>query len=271
MMLDSDEFFTELEFEDCPVSANERRSLLNGTPWAAFATIARVAASSHDAGVAASKLEEISGFQLLRATLEDRFIKRSQLLRCFRTVNDARALINQIRFKHLPQYRRAASDEQARQQRFLGVIEAAERNGADRQSARELREFLRSQLRSSELAKATDQLWRDMDRDLSAVIHELEEYSDDFEALRVLESCPAAFSTEELNELRPLLGLYGFELRQRLAPSATPELVRERQLRWRSIAAQTPDDDVRYVVAERAYTRYGLILEELLHGSSPAP
>src|SRR5262249_8545602 len=85
------------------VSTSERRNLLADTPWAAFASIARAAASRDDVGVVASILEEISGFELLRSTLEDRFIKRSQLLRCFRVVNDARALVSQIRFQYLAQ------------------------------------------------------------------------------------------------------------------------------------------------------------------------
>jgi hypothetical protein len=74
-------------------------------------------------------------------------------------------------------------------------------------------------------------------------------------------------STAELAELRPLLGLYGDEVTKRLPPgAATAEYVGWRQMYWGRKRAEAPHETVEYTVADRAYIRYGLILDEILGG-----
>ena len=72
------------------------------------------------------------------------------------------------------------------------------------------------------------------------------------------------FSPAELDELRALLGLYGLELDKRLPPSRIAvAYVEQRQQYWSEIGARDRDP-VRVLVAERAVSRYGHILDELL-------
>ena len=76
------------------------------------------------------------------------------------------------------------------------------------------------------------------------------------------------FSAAELAELRPLLGLYGGEVAKRLPPgAANAEYAGWRQMYWGQRRAEAAYDTVEYAVALRAYTRYGLILDEILEGS----
>jgi hypothetical protein len=106
-----------------------------------------------------------------------------------------------------------------------------------------------------------------LDAELSALFSRLLEYNEDFEVLQKLEGSKDAFSAAELAELRPLLGLYGDEVKKRLPPgAATAEYVGWRQMYWGRKRAEAPHGTVEYTVTDQAYTRYGLILDEILGG-----
>jgi hypothetical protein len=101
------------------------------------------------------------------------------------------------------------------------------------------------------------------------LFHRLLEYNEDFEILQKLEGSNGNFSETELDELRPLLGLYGGEVEKRLPPGkANAEYVGERQMYWGRRRAETPYGSIGYAVADQAYIRYGLILDEILEGPS---
>jgi len=76
---------------------------------------------------------------------------------------------------------------------------------------------------------------------------------------------PIVPAAAELAELRPLLGLYGGEIEKRLPPGAVNvEYVGWRQMYWGRKRAEASYGSTEYTVAEQAYTRYGLILDEIL-------
>lgn len=263
MLLDSAEIFTEEDFDDCPISAAERRKLLDNVPWRAFATIAQFAADDRlTKSQIIEQLDELTGFRALEKVLEDNFIKRGHILRCYRIVNDARKILQRIRFDHLPECRRIARDDQAMLDRFVDFIE---QDDAKSPVALELKAFLQGHLNGQQQLLQVNNLWRELDRELGMLYHDLLEYNADFDALRLLEDHIDDFASDELGELRALLGLYGMETDKRIrSTNLDIDYVGKRQLAWRQTRDSTPYGTFRRQVAERAFTRYGLILNELL-------
>jgi len=127
------------------------------------------------------RLEQICGFRPLWEILNKHFVDRGHILRCYRIINDARKVLNEIRFTYLP--------ERLKQ---IG-----------RQNDR--------------LVNELETLYRDLDIDFATLLHHLSEYNKDFEVLQNLEIPDGNFfEADELDELRPLLGLYGLEVEKEI-------------------------------------------------------
>jgi hypothetical protein len=259
-LLDSDELY-EMDFDDCPVSVDDRLALRGTMPWTVFTTIARVAADPAMDGPAVMRhLEDLAGFAPLREVLERHFFKRARFLRCYAVLNDARKLLNDIRYRQLPGFRKCDREDRARRERFLGFIRAA---GGDPAIARELEDFVASQCGTAGRADPLEGAIKELDRNLGRLFHDLEEHNADFEALELLNKSPHLFSADELDELRSVLGLYGVDIPKRLARGqASVDYVAQRQQAWSEARGQTRDA-IRQGLAERAEARYGLILHEL--------
>jgi len=265
MLLDAEEFFCDFDFPESPVDPTERRELLGEMKWGVFTTIARVAADpALDLEGTVERLEETTGFGPLRKILNRHFIERGHILRCYRIADDAREVLNEIRFTHLPERRKEARREKDRMERFLGFIS---RPGGDPATAQELEDFVRDHLDADRLIKELETLYAELDAELSALFSQLLEYNEDFEALQKLEEADGDFSEAELAELRPLLGLYGAEIKDRLPPGCGAEYAGMRQMYWGSRRVEAPYGTVVQVVADQAFNRYGMILGELLDGS----
>jgi hypothetical protein len=209
-----------------------------------------------------AQLRELSGFEQLRKTLEQRFFTRGQLLRWYRIVNDARRIHRSLQYTHIPKMREQERKNRQRFEQFLTFVSNVQ---GDANVKHDLQDFLRMQLRLTGREHDIQEFWNQTDEQLSALYHELEEHNADFVALQQIEEGANQFSDEERNELQPLFGLYGAELEQRLAAGAAQaNYVRERQLAWRLVEYESAAGSSRRQVAERAQTRYGLILDELL-------
>ena len=263
VLLDSQELFCDLDLPDSPVGPAERRDLLGDMKWGVFATIARVVAHPGlDLDEAVEQLEEISGFEPLWGVLNTHFIQRGHIVRCYRIARDAWDVLNEIRYTHLPERRRETSQDKRRLDRFLRFIR---RPGGDPETAAELEDFVLSHLDTNRRMNELEALHRDLDGELSAMFNQLLEHNEDFEVLQKLETSDGNFSEAELAELRPLLGLYGGGVEQRLPPgAANAEYVGWRQMYWGRRRTEAPSGSVQHAVADRAFTRYGLILDELL-------
>jgi hypothetical protein len=266
-LLASEEFFRELEMDDCPVSPAERERLLGEMPWAVFTTLARAAASAAFEPVATeAQWRSLSGFDRLRDLLDRHFVRRAQFLRSYRIVNDARSLLNEVRFKHMPEQRKADRERRAQLDRFLGFVRGV---GGDPAVARELEDFL---VRQSGLQKGCEDLeatWKSLDRRLAEFVHELEELNADFEALQALDDYAPTFSAAELDELRSLFGLYGLEPAQRVHGRTDTAHLAARQQHWLRVSTQ--EDHVhRRAAAERAIAAYGNVIVSLAPGKEAA-
>ena len=263
MLLDAEEFFSDFDFPDSPVGPAERRELLGDMKWGVFTTIARVAADPKlNLDGVVERLEEATGFKPLWEILNKHFIERGYILRCYRIAGDAREVLNEIRYTHLPELRKGTRQEKDRLDRFLRFIQGA---GGDPVTAKEIEDFVRTHLDVNRQVNELETLHRDLDAELGSLFIRLLEYNEDFEVLQELEGSNGEFSAAELAELRPLLGLYGGEVEKRLPPGAVnAEYVGWRQMYWGRKMAEAPYGTVEHAVADRAYTRYGLILDELL-------
>jgi hypothetical protein len=266
--LDSEELYLELESDDCPLTTAQRRELLGNMPWTVFTTIARVAADPALSGAeVVARLEELSGFGPLTAILQRHFFQRGRFLRCFRILRDARKLLNEVRFQHLPAFRKHDRDDLARRERFLQFIRSS---SGDPAVARELEEFVRLQCGTARRAERLEVVVKDLDRNFGRLYHELEEYNADFQALEQLEQHASLFSVEERQELQSLFGLYGLEPDKRLPPGkATLEHVAERQQHWIDVRHRAREP-VRRQLAERAEACYGLLLHEMMQQAQQA-
>lgn len=267
MLLDSHEFFCGAGFEelfaDCPVGLAERRALVGDLPWTVFTTLARAATDPGlDADGALERLRGIAGFAPLRALLERHFFQRGQLLRAYRIVRDARRLVQGLQFTLLPKVRREARQERAQAGRFLGFIRDAK---GDPAVAAELEAFVRGYLRPDERLQALEDLCAELDGDFSRLFHELEAHNADFEALQSIDEQPGAFSVTEVEELRALFGLYGLEPGHRLAGHGDgADYIATRQQYWNAVGLRSPQASLRQRVAERAFCRYGMLLDAAL-------
>jgi hypothetical protein len=266
MLLDAEEFFCDFDLPDSPVDPAERRELLGDMKWGVFTTIARVAADPGlDLDGVVKRLEETTGFGPLREILNEHFIERGHVLRCYRIANDAQEVLNEIRYAHLPKRRKEMRRENDRLQRFLSFIRGTR---GDPATAAELEDFVRGHLDVNRRMDELETLHAELEAELSALFSQLLEYNEDFEVLQNLEGSDGAFSAAELAELRPLLGLYGDEIEKRLPPgAANVEYVGWRQMYWGRKRAEASYGSTEYTVADQAYTRYGLILDEILGGS----
>jgi len=266
VLLDAEEFFCDFDLPDSPVGPAERRELLGDMKWGVFTTIARVTADPElDLDGVVERLEEITGFKPLWELLNEHFIERGHILRCYRIANDAQETLNEVRYTHLPKLRKGIRQEKDRLDRFLRYIRGVD---GDPATAEELEDFVRSHLDVNRRVNDLETLHGELDAELGGLFLQLLEYNDDFEVLQKLENSDGNFSGAELTELRPLLGLYGHEIEKRLPPgAANAEYVGCRQMYWGRRRAEAAYDTVEYTVSDQAYTRYGLIIGEILDES----
>jgi hypothetical protein len=263
MLLDDPAFFKDMDLPECPVGTTERRELLGETNWAVFATVAAVAAD-RELGIdeVEKKLEEITGLGPLWEILTKHFIERGHILRCYRIARDAQEVLKRLRFEYLPQHRKELNRENERLERYVGFIR---RPGGDPITAAELESFVRANLDASRRTTELEKLYWDLGGEWGLLYSQLEEYNGDFEALQKLQEADHAFSQDELNELRPLLGQYGGELEKRLPPGRVDaDYAGQRQRYWKRKREEAPYGSLRYAVADQAFDRLALIIDELL-------
>lgn len=268
-LLENDTFFITEEPPDCPVSAAERRRLIEGLDWGVAVAITRLAADptlTEDQVVA--RIRDLSGFDRLRDVLERRFVRRGQFLRCYRIANDAKRLLDEVKYRHLLPSREKLRHDTARRDRFLAFLQSAAHAAADPTVAAELQAFVRQHLVPGR--GDLDRVVEDLERDLGRLLAALEAYSADYEALQDVEDHQPLFTPAEIEELRAIFGLYGLETDRRLPPGhRTLAHVEDRQPYWSDVAL-LDRRPIRRAVADAAVRRYGLILEEL-DAAGPSP
>lgn len=258
--LNDEDLFLELDPSEYPIPIEEREALLGNMEWMVFTTIARIAADDRlDIDAVKQRVNDLAGFDRLKEVLERHIFKRSQVLRCHRILNDADRVLKTIRFKHLPELRKRDREDKAKQDQYLTFIRQAPGNPS---IARELEALVQERL--AKRAERAEAVLEQLERDFGSLSSQLNQYSQDFEALHQALEQKNVFSPTELDELQAVLGLYGIELEKRLLPSQIAlGYVRERQIYWREISIDDANP-VRRDVAQQVVSRYGFILEEIV-------
>ena len=234
---------------DWPIPVEQRKELRNDIEWRVFATIAR-AAMEHGFNLeeTGKELNALAGFDQLRKVLDLHIFERSRLLRCYSKVNQARQILNELRY--LPPVDKRDGEGKAKLERYLKFIQRGA--GDDAATAQEIEVLVKKSLALQ--VESLDTIVDMLDRDLADIFWELKHYNEDFGALQKVIRYKNLFSDAEVNELQALLGLYGLETENGLSL----EYVKERQSVWRriSMVALNP---IRQDVAKQAVDRYGLI------------
>ena len=239
------------DYDDCPVSVEKRKALIEKMPWRVWVLLARALfAQEHDAAIA--ELKAISGFEELHRLIHDHFFKRSRLLRCFRIINDLAVIVDEIQRTRLYDYRRDIQKAKKELIEFTDFIIAHPEGKSD--TANRLRRYLEAHVpedRAAELEEGTEEV---ADK-LEEVRDQLGSINRQFHGLQLLEqAADDVFTPEEVAELQALFGLYAQESSQR-------DDVSQRQIYWRQAHMQSRDR-LRKQVADQAVYFYGQRLAE---------
>jgi hypothetical protein len=255
-LLNSDRAYLR-EYEDCPVSVEQRQALMEGLDWRVFVLLARTL-YDHEPDEALRVLEDVSGFKVLRRLIEDHFFKRSKLLRCFRIVSELQGIIDEIQRTRLFTYRRELARMKVELLEFTDFIIAHPEGKSD--VANRLRLYLERNVPDDESIKLEVRATALGDQ-LDEVLIQLEAVNQQFDGLRMLEQAgSAAFSKVEIDELQDLFGLYA-SARNKSADESVND-VAKRQIYWRQTGPQSRDP-MRRKVASLAVLFYGKRLAEL--------
>ncbi|MEJ2887952.1 dynamin family protein [Actinomycetospora aeridis] len=262
-MLAAEQRFVEREYDDCPVDAPTRRSLLDElTPdvrvWAVFAAIARYIVEHGDESTAelAAGLGELTRLDALRQVLDRHLLARGHILRCHRALLDAKDVIDGAR-RRLAEDRAAGGRErQRRADRMLAFVRAAD---GDPTVGEEIAQLIRTSVAAVAEPRA-EEACADVARELEELEEVLVAHNADFEALQAIERNRADFTAEELDELQAVLGLRGLSDTDRLPRGVGPEYVSARMLFWKERAARAATRSARRLAADQAFVRYGHLL-----------
>jgi ribosome biogenesis GTPase A len=263
LLLKDERLFTGYDPEGCAVPSVERRDLYEAAAceWRVFATMFESAREAATVTALRADLEDVAGFDLLRRTLEEQFLTRAQMLRCFRLAASARELLRELWFGQVSERKRRLGEDLQRSDRFLAFVRDAP---GDHATATELLDHLTAERRRLLEVPQLESAFKRADSRLGELLDLLGEFSADFAALQELEAAPpSTFSDDEDDELRALLGLYGADPQRRLRGEVRMEHCLQQQVRWRLSRDGARRGSVRWRVADRAHTRLGLIITSL--------
>jgi hypothetical protein len=207
-----------------------------------------------------ARIGELSGFDRLHKVLNEQFFERGHILRCFRIMNDAKRLLRDLTYDHLPALREEARAAEARRRRFNELLA---RSFGDEKVKQELSAFIDAALAVCiTLPKRAAEALGEAERLLATTYRTLDDYNSEFGALQKIREASGLFSDAEKQELEPLFGRYGLDLESRLPPGRSRDsaFISGRQLFWNQRAHR--ERESRRLVAEAAVNRYGLIIAE---------
>lgn len=258
-MLSSAELYHDPDLE-YPISLSEREQLRGQLLWRSFVTVVQVIVdSAFNEAKIVNQLQLISGFERLQEILDNHFVRRGHILRGYRILNDAFAVLRKVQFTYLPEFYNQREEIRSKRERFLTFIARSNPNDA---VAKELVQFIEEQL-----APRTDlkEVVMEIEREIGRIKYELEDYNADFDALQKLAISANAqyFIPAERSELEALFGLYGLERTKRLSPAQMNlDYIGERQGYWdeRSQLGSAP---IVREIAQQASRRYGRLAEQL--------
>lgn len=249
----------------------ERAALCGGMPWGTFVTIAKTMRlhSSDDPMSIRTALEEVAGFEPLRQVLNQRFVRRGDLVRAYRITQNALDWLERTLRQGLPELQKRVADQQGQFTDWLEML--GKINSPSGAPVAGLAEFLRNERdqRAEILPRALAQLRKSL-RHLIWLYHTLQDDNADMDALEHLEvelmDNPTSFTEEEQKEVREVLGSYGRTLADRLGTRTRPmpSEVSQRMAYWARTAHDGIGTNRRQEIAHVVTQRYGILLDELV-------
>lgn len=264
-MTDMHNYF--LTGKECPVAPPRRAALADETPWASLRATALYARKNRGRSPAEvlDDLERLAGFRELRAIIDRTFLARGPLLRYYRIVQDAEAILEDCGYEQVENCRAADAAARVLEKRFHAVLKrlAPAALPQDRGTVDELTAFV---TRHTVQASKVDSVRRGIAELLprfAELRRSLESLSVDIESMQLLTDNKAHFSAAELDELYALFGGNGPDLLTRIGHPADPMAhIRSRQAHWHE-RSQCEAISIRRQVAARASTRYGCLLAQI--------
>lgn len=236
-------------------------------PWSTFRTLLTTLTEARDGAEALAGVRELGGMGALRAAITEHYLTRASILRCHRILRDAQALLTRYWYGTLQPELRSSRARSAALTAYLAWV--GDRAGTDEVAAA-LADHLtaeRSHLSEERLA-ARQHALVDARRRVSEAVLLLSEHDLDFSALLRLPHVQEVFAPAEIEELRQVLGQYGFGATDRLGGCADLVRTAERQMYWSSRQATFRVGSEQARIAERAYVRLGYVLDEMERQSS---
>lgn len=264
MLDDQDLYYDANCDETCPLSEDERAALLKlAGPWSVFTTVANLAANSTlTVTQIVRQVAEMSGFERLISILRNQFFERAHILHGFKLIQDASRILDEVKFRDLPEMRDQARHNKALRSRFIDFLNHA---GGDRAVAAELATFVTETfaVRTGDperMGPALDAA----SRILAVAMYELDNHNNDFGALQVMNDHSEEFTPDESEELRILFGQYEIDAGDRLPHDKNIDLgyIAKRQQYWLQQSYRSRGSG-RREVADHAVTRYGLLADDV--------
>jgi hypothetical protein len=252
---------------NCPVAPERRAALADDTPWYSLRATALYARRHRDRSPVEllDALERLAGFSKLRTMIDRTFIARGALLRHYRIVQDAEAILEDGGYEHVETCRTEDAAAKVLEKRFHTLLKrlAPAALPQDRGTVDELAAFVTRHLVQTSKADKVREVLAHLVPRFAELRRSLETWSDDIEALQILADNASLFSAAEMEELESLFGKHGEEVSQRLRHASDPRaFITSRQSHWheRSLVESHP---VIRDLSSRASARYARLLYTL--------
>jgi GTPase SAR1 family protein len=236
--LEMESVFMMLILPGIKVSLEERKSirhLSDGMPWRVFVVIAREL-YKHDVDSALRILEDYSGIEQLRNTLNKQFFERSKILRCNNVVEKLyEILMNLLKYGGLEKLREEANIKE----RCLD-----ECNNLSSAVSIILKRMIEEHMKSTQYIKDTENKLLKIKEQVLRIKQITERINNDFYCLQLLSDNKGIFKSDEFEELSELF-LY----------KSKAIKYDDRRSYWQDVSFRSISE-IKQTIAERAYQKY---------------
>lgn len=252
---------------NCQVPPDRRAALAVDIPPASIKATAIYARKYRDRspGHVLDDLERLAGVSELRAMIDRTFIARGELLRYYRIVQDAEAILEDGGYEHVETCRATDTAAKLLEKRFHAVLKklAPAALPQDRATVDELAAFVTRHLEQTSTVDKVREILAELLPRFAQLRRSLETWSVDIESLQILTDHKAIFTADEFDELHALFGGNGTDQQSRIGcASNLLDFVGSREPHWYE-RSQCDVHPIRRQIATKAFARYGEILHAI--------
>lgn len=249
---------------DCPIAPERRATIAEGLPWASVRSASLyIHKNQHRRPTEVlDDLARLAGISELRALIDRTFIASGALLRYYRIVQDAEAILKAAGYEHVEACRSAGVAAKALEARFHTVLKrlAPAALPQDRKTVDEIAAFVTRHLTQASGTDGVSTVLDDLLAGFAKLRRSLEASIEDIDARQTLIANEALFTPAEREELESLFGKHGTDLANRLRHAPDPKAyITSRQSYWQA-RSQVETQATRLKIARMAAARYGTLL-----------